>query len=106
MSTLARRPLRRPSSPRGGPTAVLKDWCEAPNQVKWRGRWEESVEHKLWDDAHIALMLAQGQTRFNQQRPPAPFVPTHEMPEPTLEWAVSRAFLGMREVLPITHHHR
>lgn len=33
----------------------------------------------------------------------APFAPTAEMPEPTLEWAVSRTFPGMRELLLLAH---
>lgn len=59
--------------------------------------------HEVWDKATVDDLLAQGKTGFNQQRTTASFVPTDGMPEPTLEWAVSRVVRGMREVLLLTH---
>lgn len=61
-------------------------------------KWEDSVNLGVRDEEHVALIFSQGKTRFNNQRAPALFVPTAEMPEPTLEWAVSRARLGLREL--------
>lgn len=71
-------------------------WRETRNQAKWRLRWEDSANLGTWYEEHVALMLSQGKTRFNQQRTSPPFAPTDEAPEPTLEWAVPQYFLGFR----------
>lgn len=78
-------------------------WREALDQAKWRGRWDDSLLLRECNIEEAGSLYALGKTRYDQQRTPAPFVSTSEMPKPKLERVVPRIFRGRHAMLLITH---